>query len=795
MDHEREISLKVLQAVLNEVRGELSLERIRKLQHDLSNRYPSLYILTITSDYQLRYNEEITKKDILKFIRFLWLYSKIFGGKNLVSVLEKIIGVISRDIIEREPKKEELEMLFALLSRSEQIAKLIELTFTRIFEKSDDSITNNTLMMKIMEEKNPVFRVVSIEEEKIRISAVAESILIDLYSKLLSLALEVYSQNLSRKNSYFIIFSSLKEIFELFEKIVDSFGLRERLLNGVYSGYISPDIYGFQALVGKIPEHSKIQIISNNEVRYRMMNALVKDIIERYGAVIVIGSKIIELPNVVNVTIGEKEDIKIKKIGEGSYVNIISTKDGMDEALKKANRIVGYYPIKCVVSEMGEYLSYFSEDYTKSYVGKQEEDNYDYTFNFKKKAVDVIIRHEKKRLYYEIKDDRIRFVKQREAVKIPAEFINPIEKIKKHIKRNYGYSLKSSDYLLFLRVPRSDIMEIDEEDIKKIKRKLDIEKLENKAYSVYLLSDNSYVEIEMPIFVDILKYVDLNLLKRIYKGIGAVGKRDTNIRRMLDDISEEFSRKRKGINRGSSGGGYVYSMGGRGKVVKYRPLMEGEDAVDIAILPTIRAAAIRSGGIVRKGNLLLDIRRGDIRQNIRRSRTETLLCTVIEAGGYKYINEKKSIIKHLMVSIFKDAYERRDEVALIAMNGDRARLVSDFTSDVEYVGAYVDVLEYGGLVPFASGIMKGLITLKKKIGDRPSATPILIVFTTGLANVPLVPGGYVNVEIEKIAKIIRSEDIPLIIVDISGKGSAFARKFAMLAGGRYYHPQTATYFT
>ena len=793
MDKEREILLKVLQAVLNEMKKDVSYENIRKLQHDLSNKYPLLYSLIITPDFRIYYEEEIKKRDIVVFIRYLWIYSLIFTNKNLISKIEKIIKVISKDIVEKTPKKGELYLIFSSVSRNAQMAKIIELTFDRIFLKSGDSIANYALMRRIINDKNPIFRIVRFEEEKIKINIVSESLLIDLFSRLLAISLEVYEKNIGRKNSYIAVFSSLKEIFEILDKVVDSFDLKDRLLNGVFRGYISPEIYGFETNVGKIPENSKIQIVSKGKVKSIMMEDIVKDMVGRYGGVIIIGKNNIEMRNVVNINIGEREGIEIKKVSDGNYVNIITRVENLEESIGKAKRMIDYYPLKCVISESPKYLNGF-EDYTKIYVGEHETEGFDYTFSFKEKIVDIKIRGEKKRLYYEIKERKIRFIKKREVVEMPVEFINPLERVKSGISRNYGYSLKAKDYLLFIRVPCSDIMDIEEKDILNIRKKLNIPNLENKVYSVYIMADNSYVEIEISTFLEIIKYKNLSLLRRIYGGIGAAGKRDKNIRRMLDAISEEFSRKRRGISRSSSGGSYVYTVGGRGKVVKYRPLMEGEEAVDIAVFPTIRAAAIRSGGIVGKGNLLLDIRREDIRQNVRRSRTETLLCIIIEAGGYKYIEEKKRIIKHLMVSILKDAYERRDEVALIAMNGDKAKLVCDFTTDVEYVGEYVDRLEYGGLVPFTSGIMNGIIALKKKIGDRPSATPIMVVFTSGLANVPLVPGGYVNIEIEKIAKIIRKEDIPLVLIDISGRGSSFVRKFAMLTGGRYYHPQIAIYF-
>lgn len=253
------------------------------------------------------------------------------------------------------------------------------------------------------------------------------------------------------------------------------------------------------------------------------------------------------------------------------------------------------------------------------------------------------------------------------------------------------------------------------------------------------------------------------------------------VSRILTDFAKNRQKKKVVSGRLKSGRrAEVLTKSKRGRYVRYR--MPGEKITDIAIAPTIRAAAHRAvdGKIV--------IEKNDIREKIRRRRISTLINIVFDTSGSMDESEKIRITTDVVLALLKDAYQRRDRVSLVTYSGRSAELVLPFTSSVEAAKRYLEMVPFGGTTPMASGMLTGLETLHQELKREPAAVPIMILVTDGTANVPMHLGGNIKRELMQVCKRIAERNVNMLVVDISNSGSALAEGLAEVAGGRYYHP-------
>ena len=257
--------------------------------------------------------------------------------------------------------------------------------------------------------------------------------------------------------------------------------------------------------------------------------------------------------------------------------------------------------------------------------------------------------------------------------------------------------------------------------------------------------------------------------------------------KVVGKILNEFAKnsRTKGLASGRLKTGRraeVLTKGKRGRYVRYK--MPGEKITDIAIAPTVRAAAFHS----KDGKI--EIRKSDIREKIRRRRISSLINIVFDTSGSMDEHEKVQITTSVVIALLKDAYQRRDRVSLVTYSGRSAELVLPFTSSVEAAKRYLENVPFGGTTPMASGMLMGLKTLLKEVKKEPSAVPIMILVTDGTANSPLNLGGNIRREILQVCRQISHFHVNMLAVDISETGSNLVVEVARESNGSYYHPRS-----
>jgi magnesium chelatase subunit D len=158
----------------------------------------------------------------------------------------------------------------------------------------------------------------------------------------------------------------------------------------------------------------------------------------------------------------------------------------------------------------------------------------------------------------------------------------------------------------------------------------------------------------------------------------------------------------------------------------------GENSGDFALAATVRAAAPHQRARGRAGPGL-EVRSGDLRQNLREGREGNLILFLVDASGSMAARKRMSAVKGAVLSLLNDAYQRRDKVALISFRGESARILLPPTSSVELAASRLQDLPTGGRTPLAAGFEKAAEVLEREnLRDR-ERRPLLVLLTDGRA--------------------------------------------------------------
>ena len=236
--------------------------------------------------------------------------------------------------------------------------------------------------------------------------------------------------------------------------------------------------------------------------------------------------------------------------------------------------------------------------------------------------------------------------------------------------------------------------------------------------------------------------------------------------KMVDSISKRRGRR---IITGKVRGGKrseIITVGKQGKYLRYRVPPDPEKVEDVALLPTIRAA------ILHAKNGKVEVKRRDFREKVRRRKISVLMCFVVDSSSSMAEPEKISSLRSALETLFLDAYQKRDRVALISAHGHEAALLSKFTSGVDAVKKKADRMSFGGTTPLSLGISSALSLIKSKISTESAAIPVMVIFTDGMANTPAIPGGDVWDELMDLKQRSDKMGVRVLVVDVSPDGTA-----------------------
>ncbi len=148
----------------------------------------------------------------------------------------------------------------------------------------------------------------------------------------------------------------------------------------------------------------------------------------------------------------------------------------------------------------------------------------------------------------------------------------------------------------------------------------------------------------------------------------------------------------------------------------------------VHLFATVQAAAGRQTGVGR-----LRVVPDDVRRAVREGREGNLVIFVVDASGSMAARDRMSAVGGATLSLLRDAYQRRDKVAVITFRQQDAQVVLPPTSSVHIASRRLAQFQTGGRTPLAQGLLAARdMVVRERARDR-ARRSLVVVLTDGSA--------------------------------------------------------------
>ena len=151
----------------------------------------------------------------------------------------------------------------------------------------------------------------------------------------------------------------------------------------------------------------------------------------------------------------------------------------------------------------------------------------------------------------------------------------------------------------------------------------------------------------------------------------------------------------------------------------------------------------------------------DVRRAVREGREGNLVIFVVDASGSMAARDRMAAVGGATLSLLRDAYQRRDKVAVITFRQQDAQLLLPPTSSVHIAQRRLARFDTGGKTPLAQGLLAARdVVVREKVRDR-ARRSLVVVLTDGRATGGPDPLGRAK---EAAARLV-AEGAAAVVVD------------------------------